>query len=189
MLPHLLIIWTDTSQHCNLQAVGWGLILVRKWQPLGDLMPINIPQNHHSHCLCLHSEPHLLLASEGDPQILAGRSGPGSICFFPWALGHMWSCVQTSKSGVSVSPSPVEFLWSNPTGLQSQILWVVLHLFPDPQLGEPSTELKTFTTAGELLWHNYFPVCGLLTQWIWDLILFWFHPFYHLLGLPWWLSL
>lgn len=190
MIPHLLIVCTEASQHCSLQAVEWGLVSVRKWQPLGELMPISIPQNYHGHCLCLQRqrcEPHLPLASEGDPPILAGRSGPGSIWFFPWVLGHIRSCVQPSKSGVSVSPSPVEFLWPNPTGLQSHILWVILHLFPDSQLGEPSTELTIFTTMGELLWHHYFPVWDLLTQWIWDLILLWFHPFYHLLGLPWWL--
>ena len=76
-----------------------------------------------------HSSP----TSVGSPAMLADRSGPisyGIIAFFPWVLVHMRLYV-FSKSGVSVSPSPVEVLQSNPSGLQSQILWV-LHLLLDP---------------------------------------------------------
>ena len=56
-----------------------------------------------------------------------------------------------SKSGVSVSPSPVKFLCSHPTGLQSQILLGFLLLLPDPQVGEPDVSLRTFNPVGELL--------------------------------------
>ena len=37
-----------------------------------------------------------------------------------------------SKGGNSVSPSHVEFLWSNPVGLQNQILWGLLFPLPIP---------------------------------------------------------
>ena len=36
---------------------------------------------------------------------------------------------------------------------------------------EPDLELRTFTSVGELLWYNYFPVCSSPTWWVWDLIL------------------
>ena len=75
-----------------------------------------------------------------------------------------------SKSGVSVSPSPVEILQSNPTSLQSLILWEFLPL-PDPQVGKPDVGLRTFTPVGGLLWYNCSPVCESPTQQLWDLIL------------------
>ena len=76
-----------------------------------------------------------------------------------------------SKRGVSVSPSAVEFLCSNTTGLQSQILWGLLLLLLDPWAGQSNVGLGKFTSVGELLWYNYFPVYMLLTQCILDLIL------------------
>ena len=57
-----------------------------------------------------------------------------------------------SKTGVSVSPSPVEVLWSNPTGLQGQIPWGFSVPLSDPQAGKPDVEFRTFTTMGELAW-------------------------------------
>ena len=47
---------------------------------------------------------------------------------------HTPLCVP-SKSGVSVSRSPVKVLQSNPTSLQSLILWEFLLLLPDLRLG------------------------------------------------------
>ena len=85
-----------------------------------------------------------------------------------------------SKSGVSVSPSPVEFLWSNPAGLQSQIFWGLLPPLPDPQAGKPDVVLRTFTPVGEPLWYNYFTVCWPPTQCVCDLILLWLHLSCHL---------
>ena len=42
-----------------------------------------------------------------------------------------------------------------------------------PVVGCPGWEawlwLRIFTPAGELLWYNCFPVCGLPTWWVWDL--------------------
>ena len=61
--------------------------------------------------------------SAGDCPTLSGISGSvsyGVTASSPWVL-HKTLCV-SSKSGVSVSPSPVEVLQSNPTGLQSLII-------------------------------------------------------------------
>ena len=76
-----------------------------------------------------------------------------------------------NKNGVSVSPSPVEVLQSNPTDCQSQISWGLLIPLLDPQAWKPDIELRTITTVGGLLWHYCFPVHGLPTQWVWDFIL------------------
>ena len=69
-----------------------------------------------------HSPPPT--ASAGDPPTLAGRSGsvsPGVAAPSPGPNVHTTLCVP-SKSGVSVSLSPVEVLQSNPTSLQTLIL-------------------------------------------------------------------
>ena len=93
---------------------------------------------------------------------------------------HTTLCVP-SKSGVSVSPSPVEVLQLNPASLQSLNLWEFLLPLPDPQVGKPDVGLRTFTPMGGLLWYNFSPVCESPTQWLWDLILLRFHPSYHLI--------
>ena len=62
--------------------------------------------------------------SAGDPPTLAGRSAsvsPEVTAPSPGPDAHTILCVP-SKSGVSVSPSPVEVLQSNPTSLLSLIL-------------------------------------------------------------------
>ena len=72
--------------------------------------------------------------STGDPPIPAGNlalNPKKSLLFSPGSDGHK-TLSTPLKSGVSGSPRPVEFLWSNPTGLQSQILWGLLHSLPDP---------------------------------------------------------
>ena len=93
---------------------------------------------------------------------------------------HTTLCVPF-KSGVSVSPSPVEVLQSNPTSLRSLIFWEFLLPLPDPQVGKPDMGLRTFTPVGGLLWYKCSPVCESPTQQLWDLILLWLRPFYHLI--------
>ena len=69
-------------------------------------------------------EPQLPPTSAGDPPTLAGRSGQSRMGSLLLPLGpdaHTTLCVP-SKNGVSVSPSPVEVLQSNPASLQSLIL-------------------------------------------------------------------
>ena len=56
-VPALLVVWPEASQHWGLQAVGWGQVSVRKWQPPEGLTPMSIPQNYCRQCLCPHNEP------------------------------------------------------------------------------------------------------------------------------------
>ena len=87
-------------------------------------MPRNTSQNFCCQCPCPRGETEPPPASAGDPPILAGRSGSVSMGSLLLLLGpdaHTTLCVP-SKSGVSVSPSPVEILQSNPASLQSLIL-------------------------------------------------------------------
>ena len=39
----LLVVWPEVFHHWNLQAVGWGKLLVPKWQPPGKLTLKRIP--------------------------------------------------------------------------------------------------------------------------------------------------
>ena len=94
---------------------------------------------------------------------------------------HTILCVPSS-SGVSVSPSPVEVLQSNPSSLQSLILWEFPLPLPDPHVGKPDVGLRTFTPVGGLLWYKCSPVCESPTQQLWDLILLLLHPSYHLIA-------
>ena len=122
-------------------------------------------------------------ASAGDPPTLAGRSGSvsyGVTAPSPGPDAHTALCVP-SKSRVSVSPSAVEVLQSNPTSLQSLILWEFLLLLPDPQVGKPDVGLRTFTPVGGLLWYKCSPVCESPTQQLRDSILLWLRPSYHLI--------
>ena len=89
-------------------------------------------------CVCVPTVSHSSPTSVRSPQVLADRPGPisyGIIAFFPWVLIHMRLYV-FPKSGVSDSPSPVEVLQSNPSGLQSQITQGnLLPFLPDLSLG------------------------------------------------------
>ena len=71
---------------------------------------------------------------------------------------HTTFCVP-SKSGVSLFPSPIRILQSNPVSLQSLILWEFLLLLPDPQVGKPDVGLRTFTPMSGLLWYKCSPFC------------------------------
>ena len=55
---------------------------------------------------------------------------------------------------------------------------------PPPIAGPPGWEAQlraqNLHSVGELLWYNCFPVCGLPTQRVWDLILLRLYPSYHL---------
>ena len=99
-----------------------------------------------------------------------------SHCLFPASWCTLYPYV-SFKSGGPLSPSPLEFLQSNPTDLQNQIQGLFLPL-PDPQTGKPDMGLNTFTPMEEFLWYNYFSVCGLLIWHIMALILSWFYPSY-----------
>ena len=105
----------------GLEAAGWDQVMIPQrqtsrrvhtdQQSLGPLPPVSL----------LPSEPQLTPASPGDLPGLVGRSSSGSYGItFLWCVPvvHETLCVP-SKSGVSVSPSPVELLNSSPTGASS----------------------------------------------------------------------
>ena len=136
-------------------------------------MPRSTSQNFCCQYPCPHHGPQSPPASAGEPLTPAGRSGSvscGVTAPSPWVLMHTVLCV-SSKMRVSVSPSPVKVLQSNPASLQSLILWEFLLLLLDPQVGKPDVGLRTFTPVGGLLWYNCSPVCESPTQWLWDLII------------------
>ena len=99
-----------------------------------------------------HSEPQPTPTSPGDPTVPAGRSGPGSygVTALPQVPVHVKPCVRPPR-GPSVSLSPEELLHSSPAGLESQVLWGLHLLMPDPQAGEPDVGLQTLTHMGEPL--------------------------------------
>ena len=136
-------------------------------------MPRSTSQNFCCQCSFPHGEPQPpppLPETFQHWQVGLVQSPIGSLLLPLGPNAHTTLCVR-SKSGVSVSPSPVEVLQSNPASLQSLILWEFLLLLPDPQLGKPDVGLRTFTPVGGLLWYNCSPVCESPTQWLWDLIL------------------
>ena len=97
---------------------------------------------------------------------------PGSWCahYFVCALQEWSLCF----------PQSCQSLQSNPTSLRSLILWEFLLPLLEPQVGKPDMGLRTFTLVGGLLWYNCSPVCESPTQCLWDLLLLWLHPSYHL---------
>ena len=54
----------------------------------------------------------------------------------------------------------MEVLESNPTGLQSQILWGFSDSLTDLQVGKSAEGPRTFLTVQEFLWYNCSAVCG-----------------------------
>ena len=178
-IPSLLVVWPEGTQHWSLQAVRWG-----QWWSSGGLIPIGSSQN------CCWQVPLSSWWATAIPHLCRRCSNASRCvwfsllwghCSFPLGPGaHKILCVP-SRSGVSVSPSPVEILQSNPAGLQSQILWGFPVLLPDHQSGKPDLGLRNFTPVGEHLSFNHYPVWGSPTQQVWDLILSWLFPSYHLL--------
>ena len=105
------------------------------------------------------------------------QSPLGSLLLPPWSDVHTALSVP-SKSDVSVSPRPVQVLQPYPSSLL--IILEFLLTLPDPQVGKPDVGLRTCTPVGGLLWYNCSPVCESPTQQLWDFILLWLCPSYHL---------
>ena len=55
------------------------------------------------------------------------------------------------------------------------IPWALPGPLLDPQAGKPDVGLRTFTTAGELLWYYCSVACGSPTRWVWGLIFLWLY--------------
>ena len=115
--PALLVVWPETSQHWSLWAVGWDQVLASKCQPPGLLLPMSAPQYIHHKCFCPWSDPQPPPTSPEDPLRPAGRFGQALMKSLLFPLGPSqcaWNLCVPSSSGVSISLSPVKFLWSNP---------------------------------------------------------------------------
>lgn len=109
-------------------------------------------------CPCPHCEPQPTSVSPGEPSRPPSRSGSGF--YGVTALGP-----NTCKTLNVLSKSRVCFPQScgapalKPHWPQSQMLWELLLLMPDPQVEEPDLGLRTLTPVGELL-RYYSPFCG-----------------------------
>ena len=112
-VPALWVVWPEASHHWSLQAVGWAQVLASKWQPPGQLTPM-ITQYlcHQCPCPCPHSEAQPPPPSQEtlqDQQVGLAQA-PLQSLLFPLGPGVHETLCAHSKSGISVSPSPVEFL-------------------------------------------------------------------------------
>lgn len=74
------------------------------------------------------------VSPEDTPKISSGFD-PGYYPVTAFALGPCAPEILCAlfKSEVSISPNSVELLQLSPTGLQSQMLWWLLFMVPDPQ--------------------------------------------------------
>ena len=174
-----MVDFPEESHHWGLQPVAWGQVLVLRTQARCQ------PSDEYMFTLSFyvlresHSHPRL----PRRPCKPAGWSGPDSyeVTAFALGLGVHESLYAPSKCGVSVSPSPVEFLQSSPPALQSQMLWGIFLLMPDPQAEEPDVGLRTLIPVGQLLKYNYSTVCGSPLGRCGDLIISQVHPSYCLI--------
>ena len=167
--PSLLVFWPEVTQHWSLPGLfsgaNGGL-----WE--GSCQGV-LPKFSAASVLVLTVRySHLLSLQETlqHQQVGLVQSPMGSLLLPLGADAHTTLCVP-SKSGVSVSPSPVKVLQSHPTSFQSLILQEFLLLLPDPQVGKPDVGLRTFTPLGGLLWYKWSPICESPTQKLCDLIL------------------
>ena len=118
----------------------WLLGGTKSWwnmQPPGGLTPIGTPQNPAASVFYCYSEPQPPTTFTGDPPVLLSRLTwffyKVTVFFFaPLSPSVHENLEVPSNSGVPDSPRLVEFLWSNPADLQSQILWSLFMLLPDP---------------------------------------------------------
>ena len=78
------------------------------------------------------------------------------------------------------TPHPEEVLQLNPTS-KPDSLGSLPPVARYPHTGQPGIGLRTFIPVGELLCCNCYPVCGLLIQWVYDLILSQLCPSKHLM--------
>ena len=136
-------------------------------------MPTHAFQDWCCQCPGPHSRPMRTHDSTRDPKTDTGRSSSvscGVTAPFPWAPCTRF-CLWPPR--VSASLNPVEVLWSNLAGLQSQIPLGFPVPLLYPQVGKSDVEPRTFITLWEILWHYCSPVCGSPTQRVWELILTW----------------
>ena len=119
-VPSLLVVWPEATQHWSLPGLFDG-VNGRLWEgsrqgelPRTSAASVLVPTVKQSHPPPLQETPQ-------HQQVGLVQSAPGSLLLPLGPNAHTTLCVP-SKSGASVSPSPVEVLQSNPTSLQSLIL-------------------------------------------------------------------
>ena len=93
---------------------------------------------------------------------------------------HGWSLCYPQSYGSPITKSHWPSKWEWPKSPKWP--WGFSVPLPDSQAGKPDMRLRTFTTVRELLWYYYSPVCGSLTQWVWNLISSCLCLFYHLIA-------
>ena len=119
-IPSLLVVWPEVTQYWSLPGL-FGGANGRLWE--GSRQGV-LPRTSAVSVLVLtvrHSHPLPLQETLQHQQVGLVQSPLGSLLLPLCPDAHTILCVP-SKSGVSVSPSPVEVLQSNPTNLQSLIL-------------------------------------------------------------------
>ena len=134
-VPSLLVVLPEATQHWSLPGL-FGGANGRLWEescqrvlPRTSAASVLVP-------MVKQSQPPPLQETLQHQQVGLAQSPPGSLLLSPGPDAHTFPCAP-SKSGVSVSPSPVKGLQSIPTRLQSLILYEFLLLLPDPQVGKP----------------------------------------------------
>ena len=157
-----------------------GQVSVSKWQSLGELTPMNIPLGLCDQCPSSHSEPQLIPGSPGDPPGPTGRYGPGdyAVTALLWVPVCMKPCVR---------PPRVESLFF-------LVLWSFCTQVPLVFNNRSSGRSSSLCQTGSLMWGSelslpwenvcniiILPICGLPTQWVWDLIISQKPPSYHLI--------
>ena len=156
LLPGSCLAWGDSALR-SVDSMVRLMVTSRRVNANGDLPRQLLPAAPFLWWtpadLCLHRRP-------SNTRRYLGFSVLWSHCSLPLSLGTCKVLFVPSKTGVSVSPSPVEVLLSNPTGLQSQVPWG----FPVPLLGpqavKPDVGFQTFTAVWERLWYYCSPICG-----------------------------
>ena len=119
-VPSLLVVLPEATQHWSLPGL-FGGVNCRLWEgshqgvlPRTSAASVLIPTVKQSHHPPLQETPQ-------HQQVGLIQSPQGSLLLPLGPDAHITLCV-SSKSGVSVSPSPVKVLQSLPTRLQSLIL-------------------------------------------------------------------
>ena len=154
----LLVIWPEASSPGVYRSVV-GLQVTSKRT---SKRPRSASQDCCCQCPCPPGRSLPTHASTEDPQTLTGRSAllpVGSVSFSRVLVSTRFYLCPTN---VSVSPSPVEVLYSNSAVLQSQIAWGFQVPLLDPQVRKSDVVPRTFATIWELLWYYRSSLCGSL---------------------------
>ena len=110
----------------------------------GNLLQKDVCTHYCIQCSWPHSRPLSTHASAAGSWTLTAKSGSvscGDIAPFSWLLVHKRFCLCPPRV---CFPIPVDILSSNPTGLQSQILWGFSVSLLDPQVGKSVVGPRTF---------------------------------------------